>query len=262
MKGDAMNDGAQTNDEARAAMVHVFADAERVARAAAARFVELAGECVSARGRFCVALSGGSTPRGIYELLSGQEFAPRVGWPKVHVFFGDERCVPPDDKESNYRMARESLLSRVAIPGGNVHRMIGEGDAAANARLYEDDLRAFFGGDRLPRLDLVMLGMGDDGHTASLFPGSPALDESRAWVVANRVEKFAAYRLTLTAPVINNAAHVTFVVTGAGKAERLREVIEGPRDPPRLPAQLIRPASGALEWFIDQAAASRLSDGR
>jgi 6-phosphogluconolactonase len=246
------------NDDQGTPRVLIFDDAESLARAAATRFVELAAACLDERGRFSVALSGGSTPRRIYELLAGEEFAPRVAWSKVHVFFGDERCVPPDNAESNYRMARETLLSRVGVAPENVHRMIGEGDAVANARLYEDELRTYFVGDALPRFDLVMLGLGEDGHTASLFPASPALDERAAWVVANRVEKFGAYRLTLTVPVINNAAHVMFVVAGAGKAERLREVIEGASDPHRLPAQLIRPSNGSLEWYVDRAAASRL----
>jgi 6-phosphogluconolactonase len=247
-------------DETRNANVHIFGDAETVARAVASRFAELAEESVVARGRFAVALSGGSTPRRIYELLSGAEYAPRFEWSKVHVFFGDERAVPPDDAESNYRMARASLLSRVCIPSENVHRMIGEGDAAANARLYEDELRVFFGGDALPRFDLVMLGLGDDGHTASLFPGTHALEESGAWVVANWIEKLGVYRLTLTARVINNAAHILFVVTGAGKAERLREVVKGARDPRRLPAQMIRSVDGTLDWYVDQAAASKLDE--
>jgi 6-phosphogluconolactonase len=248
------------SSNAQTANVHIFDDAEAVARAVAARFVELAEECVRLSGRFSVALSGGSTPRRIYELLASEEFASRVEWSKVHVFFGDERAVPPDDPESNYRMAQESLLARVSVPAENVHRLIGEGDAAANARLYEDELRNFFGDEKLPRFDLIMLGMGEDGHTASLFPHSPALEDAGAWVVANFVEKFGAYRLTLTAPVINNAAHVWFVVAGAGKAERLREVIKGARDPQRLPAQSIRPANGSLDWYIDHAAAAKLND--
>ncbi len=258
MTDSRMNDAAQTEESSRAAKVRVFDDAEQVARAVAVRFVESAGESVAQNGRFSVALSGGSTPRRVYELLAGGEFAPRVDWPHVHVFFGDERCVPPDDADSNYRMARESLLSLVAIPPRNVHRMIGEGDAAANARLYEGELRAFFGDATTPRFDLVMLGLGEDGHTASLFPGSLALAESSAWVVANWVEKFGAYRLTLTAPVINSAAHVLFLAVGAAKAERVRDVLEGERDPVRLPAQLIRPGGGHLEWFVDRAAASKL----
>jgi 6-phosphogluconolactonase len=252
MTADVLNFGA--------ARVLIYADAEAVARAAAENFVALARKSAGESGHFSVALSGGSTPRRIYELLASDEFASRVDWSKVHAFFGDERCVPPDDDASNYRMARETLLSRVAIPPQNVHRMIGEGDALANARLYEDELRAFFGDASLPRFDLIMLGLGEDGHTASLFPESPALDERAAWVVANRVEKLGAYRLTLTAPVISHAANVMFVATGAGKAERLREIIEGVREPQRLPAQLIRPTGGALTWYVDRAAAAKLGE--
>jgi 6-phosphogluconolactonase len=241
--------------------VLIHDDAEAVARAAARRFVEIADEATRARGRFSVALSGGSTPRRIYELLAGEEFAARVDWTKAHVFFGDERCVPPGDEASNYRAAHETLLARVSVPAGNVHRMIGEGDAVANARLYEDELRSFFGDATFPQFDLVMLGLGEDGHTASLFPGTPALEERGAWVVANWVEKLNAYRLTLTAPAINHAAHVMFVVTGAGKADRLCEVLRGEQESRRLPAQLIRPTDGTLEWFIDRAAAARLEGG-
>jgi 6-phosphogluconolactonase len=239
--------------------IQIFADANEVARAAALRFVELARASVEARGRFSVALAGGSTPKRIYELLAGEDFAAGFDWSNVHVFFGDERCVPPDDADSNYRMANEALLSRVALPEENVHRMRGEGDAVANARLYEDELRGFFGESAAwPEFDLVMLGMGDDGHTASLFPGTHALDVHAAWVTANWVEKFDAYRVTLTAPAINHARQVMFIVTGTGKAARLQEVIHGAHDPRRLPSQLIRPHAGALAWFLDEAAAAKL----
>ena len=240
---------------------HTFADAESVARGAAEWIAEAAREAVSERGRFSVALAGGSTPRRIYEILAGEDGPGReIDWPKVHVFFGDERTVPPDHADSNFRMANEALLSHVAIPAENVHRMIGEGDAAANARLYEDELRSFFGDDAdWPAFDLVMLGMGDDGHTASLFPATAALEERRAWVVSNWVEKFSTYRITLTAPAINHAARVLFTVTGAGKAARLKEVVEGPRDTGRLPSQLIEPRGGAIDWFVDEAAAAQLS---
>jgi len=238
--------------------VRVFADAAEVARAAAGRFAELAARSVAERGAFSVALAGGNTPRSVYELLAGSEFSEKIDWPSVHVFFGDERAVPPDDAESNYRMASEALLSRVRVPPANVHRMKGEGDAAANARLYEDELRAFFGDAAWPRFDLVMLGMGDDGHTASLFPSTAALEERRAWVAANWVEKLGAWRVTLTAPAVNAARNVLFLVTGAGKAARLREVLRARRDPARLPSQLISPADGALEWFADRAAAADL----
>jgi 6-phosphogluconolactonase len=240
--------------------VFVFEDAESVARTAAARIAELARGATGARGLFTIALSGGSTPRRVFELLAREEFRESLDWPSVHVFFGDERMVPPDHAESNYRMASEALLSRVSIPAENIHRMKGEGDAAANARQYEDELRDFFGDSAQPRFDLVMLGMGDDGHTASLFPSTAALEETRAWVAANWVEKLSAWRVTLTAPAINAARHVLFLVNGAGKAARLREVLGGERDPARLPSQLIAPEDGALEWFVDRAAAAALAD--
>lgn len=238
----------------------VFDDAEEVARAAALRVVELAGSSVEAEGRFSVALSGGSTPRRTYELLASDEFAGRIDWTRTHIFFGDERCVPPTHADSNYRMVDDALLSRVPVPARNVHRMTGEGDCVANARLYEEELQTFFAGESWPRFDLVLLGLGDDGHTASLFPLTDALEEQRAWVVANWVEKLGAYRLTLTAPVINHAAHIAFLVTGAGKAARVAEVRRGPRAPTRLPAQLIQPADGELEWYLDRAAAQAMTD--
>ena len=239
--------------------VKVFDDPEGVARAAASRFAELARGAVAGRGLFTVALAGGSTPRRVYELLAGDELRERIEWQNVHVFFGDERAVPADHADSNYRMASESLLSHVPVPERNVHRIEGVGDAAASASDYESEMRGLFGEDaEWPRLDLVMLGMGDDGHTASLFPNTAVLDERRAWVAANWVEKLGAWRVTLTAPAINSARHVLFLVGGAGKAERLREVLKGERDHERLPSQLIRPPDGTLEWFVDRAAASRL----
>jgi 6-phosphogluconolactonase len=236
----------------------VFDDPEEVARAAASRVVELARESIEARGLFTLALAGGSTPRRVYELLAGDEFGGSVDWDDVHVFFGDERAVPPDHADSNFRMANEALLARVPIPMRNIHRIEGVGDAAANSSDYESEMRELFGDEEWPRLDLVLLGMGDDGHTASLFPGTAALDETRLWVAPNWVEKLGAWRVTLTAPAINAARHVLFFVNGAGKAERLREVLRGERDPSQLPSQLIRPHDGTLEWFVDRAAASKL----
>lgn len=236
----------------------VFDNAESIARATAERVAELARTSIEARGLFTVALSGGSTPRRVYELLAGEEFRQGIDWPNVHVLFGDERMVPPDHAESNYRMANEALLSRVPVPAENIHRIDGVGDAAANASAYEAELRGLFGDADWPRLDHVLLGMGDDGHTASLFPGTSALNESRLWVAPNWVEKLGAWRVTLTAPVVNAARHVTFLVSGAGKAVRLREVLKGERDPARLPSQLIRPSDGLLEWFVDREAASKL----
>ncbi|HEX3558686.1 MAG TPA: 6-phosphogluconolactonase [Pyrinomonadaceae bacterium] len=238
--------------------VQVFDDPELVAREAAGLFVRLSIEAVAACGVFSVALSGGSTPRRIYELLASDDYRTQVSWPSVHIFFGDERTVPPDHADSNYRMANEAMLSQVPVPLKNVHRMNGVGDAAASASEYESELRAFFGDRTWPRLDLVMLGMGDDGHTASLFPGSAALEEQSKWVTANWVEKFQTWRITLSAPAINAARHVLFLVTGAGKAERLREVLKGEREPARLPSQLIQPSDGTLSWFLDRAAAAKL----
>lgn len=238
--------------------LQVFADASEVARAAALRFIEIARESIAARGRFSVALAGGSTPKRIYELLASDELSNELDWSKVHIFFGDERTVPPDDAESNYRMANEALLARVALPEQNIHRMRGEGDAVANARLYEDELRGYFDGEDWPQFDLIMLGMGDDGHTASLFPETRALDVNAAWVTANWVEKFDTFRVTLTVPAINHARHIMFIVTGASKAERLAEVLHGAHEPRRLPSQLIQPHEGALAWFLDEAAAAKL----
>ncbi len=238
--------------------VSIMENAEGVAHAAASRFIELARVAIDSEGRFAVALSGGSTPLRAYQMLASDEFKETIDWAKVHVFFGDERCVPPTHAESNYRIADEALLSRVSIPARNVHRILGEGDAVANARLYEDELQTFFDNESWPRFDLVLLGMGDDGHTASLFPETEALAERRAWVAANWVEKLGVYRITLTAAAINASAHIIFLVTGAGKAARLREVISGPREPERLPSQLIRPTRGTLEWLIDEAAAANL----
>ena len=238
--------------------VQVFDDAEAVARGAAERFVELGQAAIDARGCFSVGLAGGSTPKRTYELLASEAYREQLNWSKVHIFFGDERCVPPDHSESNYRMANEALISRVSIPPPNVHRINGLGDAVANASLYEDELRTFFNPASWPRFDLVLLGMGDDGHTASLFPGTKALAERQAWVVANWVEKVGAFRITLTAPAINHAANIAFLVTGATKAERLLEVLRGALDPEKLPSQLIQPLDGSLFWLVDKAAAGRL----
>jgi 6-phosphogluconolactonase len=236
----------------------IFDNAADVARAAADRCVEIAHAAIDERGRFSVALAGGSTPKRAYELLASDDYKAQLDWSKVHIFFGDERCVPPDDAESNYRMANEALLSRVSIPPQNIHRMQGVGDAVADARLYEDELRTFFNDAEWPRFDLIFLGMGDDGHTASLFPNSAALNEQQAWVAANWVEKFGVYRITLSLPAINHAAHIAFLVTGENKAERLAEVLGEAQSDEPLPSQLIHPLDGSLEWLIDKAAARKI----
>src|SRR5260370_34077185 len=224
--------------------VFVFDSPELVAEAAAQRFIKFAQESITRRGRFSVALAGGNTPRRVYELLASERFKGRVEWPKVHLFFGDERCVPPDHPDSNYRMANEALIAHVPIPPANVHRMAGEGEPSYSAGLCETQLRQFVGNVTWPIFDLVFLGLGKDGHTASLFPQTKALTE-QVWVAANWVESLGVYRLTLTAPVLNHARHIIFLVTGSDKPETLRVVLTVPKDPLRLPAQLIYPSHGA-----------------
>jgi len=236
--------------------VHVFDNPEQLAEAAAERFVNCAQESITRQGRFSVALAGGHTPRRVYELLASERFKGRVEWRNVHIFFGDERCVPPDHPDSNYHMANDALLSRVPIPAENVHRMAGEGEPLVSAALYENQLRQFFGQVSWPSFDFVFLGLGKDGHTASLFPETKGLTEKFAWVVANWVEALGAYRLTLTVPVLNHARRILFLVTGGDKADALKAVLAGPRDPVHLPAQLIEPSEGTCEWLVDKAAAS------
>ena len=231
-------------------------------RAEAERVVARAQEAIAARGRFLLALSGGSTPRPLYELLGTPPLSGRIEWGRVHVFWGDERCVPPDHAESNYRMAREALLDRAPLPSSHVHRIRGEDEPAEAALAYERLLRSYFGGEvGAPRrsFDLVLLGMGRDGHTASLFPGGAAAQEPRRWVVPSHVaQPHPIWRVTLTPIVLNAAADVTFLVAGADKAARLREVLEGRAAEAKLPAQLIRPTHGALHWMVDAAAAAQL----
>jgi 6-phosphogluconolactonase len=239
----------------------VCRDLEDVSLRAAALFIQLADQRISSAGRFAVALSGGSTPRALYALLASDQFQPQVPWPQVHVFWGDERCVPPDHSESNYRMAREALLDAVPIPIQNIHRMPGEyADHTRAATEYEQTLKTFFEvpAGKVPRFDLILLGMGDDGHTASLFPGTAALAEQERWVTANYVEKLATHRLTLTVPVINHAANVVFLISGESKASVLREVLEGEYQPQRFPSQFIRPEGGRLLFILDRAAAKEL----
>jgi 6-phosphogluconolactonase len=238
--------------------IKVLPDPAAVAAEAAERLVRAADEAIRLSGKFSVALAGGSTPKALFELLAGAGYRDRVDWPSVHVYFGDERTVPPDHKDSNYGMARAALLSKVAIPESQVHRMRGEIDPQDAAKEYGQLLKDHFGDGGL---DLILLGMGDDGHTASLFPGTPALRETKHRAFANPVPKLNTMRITMTAPFINRAREVLITVTGANKASRLSEVLEGPRDPERLPVQLIEPASGKLTWLIYAAAAEMAADG-
>jgi len=234
----------------------ILPDAAAVAQAAADRFVALARSAVAANGQFTVALSGGSTPKTMFARLIDQP----VDWASVHVFWGDERCVSPEDVDSNYRMACEALLNHVPVPEQNVHRMQGEINPTQAASNYTAELRAMFGRVEWPRFDLILLGLGTDAHTASLFPGTGVIHEEQRWVVGHFVESLKAYRITLTPPVINHAENVIFLVAGTDKAAALQSVLEPSLiDPDQFPAQIVRPVAGTLTWLIDQAAAAQLS---
>jgi 6-phosphogluconolactonase len=241
-----------------------FSDAESVARYAASEFVRRAKAAVWDRGVFRVALAGGSTPRRCYELLATNEFSRRIDWTSIQIFFGDERAVPPDHPDSNFNTANLALLGSVPLHTSQYHRMAGErGDLNLAAREYEAQLSRSFAVKRdgsVPSFDLVFLGLGKDGHTASLFPFTAALNERMAWVVRNDVPQMSTERLTLTAPVINAARGVIFLVSGVDKAEALERVLEGPPNPQELPAQMISPAGGDLLFLVDQAAAMRLGN--
>jgi 6-phosphogluconolactonase len=245
--------------------IRIVANGEELARAAAEQFLRLAQEAVQERGIFTVALSGGSTPRNLYSILASDAgFRDAIPWEKIHFFWGDERHVPPQDPESNYRMADDAMLSKVPAPQANIHRIESERpDAGLAAGAYEERLREFFrlGEGQFPRFDLAFLGLGPDGHTASLFPGTKALNEQRRLVVSNWVGKFYTDRITMTAPVFNHAACVVFLVGGEDKAAPLKAVLEGSYEPLQLPAQLISPREGRLLWIVDSSAARLLKNG-
>jgi len=244
--------------------IKILGNANELARTAAIELARVATEAVKARSLFTLALSGGSTPEALYSLLASEEpWRSELPWHQMHFFWGDERHVPPDHPDSNYGMVEAALFSRVAIPPANLHRIRGEeSDPQTAAEEYEQALKEFFHPleNQLPRFDLVLLGLGDDGHTASLFPGSAALGANERWVAANWIEKFKAWRLTLTLPVLNHAAHIMFLVSGQKKADILRAVLEEPRGV--YPAQLIQPTNGELLWMIDSDAAAALSRTR
>jgi 6-phosphogluconolactonase len=229
---------------------------------AADEVIRAANDAVRERGRFTIALAGGSTPRNLYTLIAANA-GSSLPWSKVFFFWGDERHVPPADPESNYRMAEETLLSKIPVPPANIFRIPAENpDASAVAESYEQTLRKFFAlaPGEFPRFDFILLGMGPDGHTASLFPETAALQEKTRLVVANSVEKLHTSRITLTLPVLNAARCVAFLVSGADKAVMLHEVLEGQAPGERYPSKLVRPSDGKLIWFVDRAAASQLSE--
>lgn len=245
-----------------AAELRIFEDGEELSREAA-DFVVWAGEqAVSAAGTFRLALAGGSTPRGLYAYLASSPLARRLDWRRVSVFFSDERCVPPDHPDSNFRMATETLIAPLGLPRERIFRMRGEDEPERAAREYEDRLRNEFGAlpPSWPRFDLILLGLGEDGHTASLFPQTPALEERHRLVVPNRAPRGVAQRLTFTVPLINQAQAVVFLVSGAKKAPAVKAVLEDRAAVgTQFPAKLIRPEQGRLIWFLDRAAAGELT---
>ena len=240
----------------------ILPEVNGVALEAADQIVAIAEQVLKNQDTFRVVLSGGSTPKRLYEILATDPYRSRLPWNHIHLFWGDERCVSPGHPDSNYRMASEALLNKVNIPAANVHRMQGESSDLENeARKYEQTLWEHFGlgpDSPPPRFDLVLLGMGTDGHTASLFPGTAALRETDRWVVANSVPKLGTTRLTLTPVILNQARWVILLVVGSDKAKTLAEVREGPFDPEKLPSQLIRPVDGDILWLLDKAASACL----
>ena len=236
--------------------IQIFDTPQALAAALADFFVDQAISSITERGGFYVALAGGTTPKAAYELLACEPRSLQVNWKDVYIYFGDERCVPPDDEQSNYRTAKTALLDLVPIPPHNIHRMRGEGEPAEAAAEYVRFLKEDLG--ELPQLDLIMLGMGPDGHTASLFPGtSPETDDAQL-VRCPYVPKFETHRLTLTPRVINNARAVVVATEGTAKADALAAVLNGPRDPVTYPIQIVAPTHGHLTWLVDRAAAAKL----
>lgn len=231
-------------------------DEECIAKETAERFICAAIRSVAETGEFYVALSGGNSPKEVFKLLATDEFARFIPWSKTHVFFTDERCVPPDSPDSNYRLAYDLLLSKVPIPESNIYRFHSELPPEEAADIYNETIRNVMGYER--QFDLIMLGMGSDMHTASLFPHSPALDEMHRFATANYIEKLNAYRLTLTIPVLSSARSIIILVMGQEKAEALSSALNGPYDPHSYPVQAIQPIQGNVLWLVDKEAASKL----
>jgi len=239
--------------------IHVFADGEALNKATAEFMIDLAAESIKARGRFAVSLSGGSTPEQLFVLLAGGDYKNRIPWSQTFIFWGDERYVGLNDKSNNSFVAQTLLLSKVEIPLANIFPMpVNLSPATEAAKAYEQSLKVFFGDD-LPQFDLIMLGIGANAHTASLFPHTPVIHEQAQWVSAVYVDEVKMFRITMTAPLINNARNVLFLAVGGGKAEVLKTVFTEPYNPDQYPAQLISPRHGNLYWFIDEKAAALLS---
>ena len=235
--------------------LQIFQDSQALAKAAAEKFIQLADQSILTLGRFSAALSGGNTPGSLYKMLALPENKARLDWDYIHLFLGDERHVPPDHPESNYRMVREILLNQIDIPLKNIHRVPTELDVHQAANSYEASMREYFEGD-WPRFDLVLLGMGEDGHTASLFPHSKGLEDETHWFIANYAPKRDAWRLTLTKNAINAARDILIMVSGKSKAKILKEVLTFTGEKEKKPINLISPSNGKLAWFVDQDSVS------
>ena len=240
--------------------IGIYPDINSLSHEAAQFIVRLANEATVSRGRFSIALSGGSTPKVLYGLFATEPYLGQINWPSVEIFWSDERCVPPDDAESNYAMAKEVLLSKIPIQPHQVHRMPAEKpDRDAAAQEYSLEMQRVFGTNGVPAFDLIQLGMGPEGHTASLFPHQPSLHEQQRLVIPVSVPKPPPLRLTFTPPILNAPRHVLFLVTGSEKADAVQAVLEGSYQPDEYPAQIVRPTNGEVTWMLDTAAAGKLT---
>ena len=240
--------------------IQVVSDLEAMSHKAAEIFVNSSRTCIASKGKFSAAISGGFTPRKLYSLLGSAEYSPQVDWQRVHFFWVDERCVPKEHEESNFKAAFDTLLSKISIPGENIHRIKGEENPDKAARDYEKEVRNFFGLSGLPMFDLVILGMGEDGHTASLFPGWNLLKERIRLAAPVYLERPNRNRITLTLPVLNNSTQILFLVAGHSKADVVYEILGHGRKKERYPAGLISPVHGSITWLIDQEAAEKLGE--
>ena len=239
--------------------IAIYPNIDILSHEAAQYVVRIATESITTHGRFTIALSGGTTPRKLYGLLGSEPYRSQIDWTLVHIFWSDERCVPPDSEESNYHLAHEVLLSKISIPAVQVHRMPADmPDRNAASQEYENEMRRVFETDGIPNFDLIQLGMGPEAHTASLFPHQAALHEQQRLVVPVSVPKPPPDRLTFTPPLLNAARNVLFLVAGSDKADALHAVLEGPYNPDEYPAQIVRPPNGEVTWMVDTAAAAKL----
>jgi 6-phosphogluconolactonase len=240
-----------------------YPDTDILSRDAAQYIVRLAAESIVKHGRFTIALSGGTTPKKLYALLGDEFYRSQIDWTRVEIFWSDERCVPPDSEDSNYLLAQQVLLSKIPVAASQIHRMpADEADRDAASAAYTDEMQRVFATSGVPNFDLIQLGMGPEGHTASLFPHQASLHEQQRLVMPVTVPKPPPPRLTFTPPILNAARHVLFLVTGSEKADAIHAILEGEYNPDEYPAQIVRPTNGEVVWMLDQGAASKLTKGK